>query len=151
MRCQTPGPCHAGTAPRDRSRSCCPSLLLAACGEDDAGDAAADDVPPAVAEAIEAGKQLSLTAGCTACHGVDGRGGIGPAWAGSLGETVELADDSTATIDEAYITRAIEDPAAQVHTGFSVAMPEVELSDDQIADLVAYILSLNGATSAEGG
>ena len=52
-----------------------------------------------------------------ACHGADGEGGIGPAWAGSLGTEIELDDGTTVTVDEAYLTRAIADPGARRKPG----------------------------------
>ncbi|MET0146083.1 MAG: cytochrome c [Ilumatobacteraceae bacterium] len=122
---------------------------VAACGDDDEDVSSGE--PPGASDAVAAGKDLARASGCTACHGVDGQGGIGPAWAGSLGTTIELTDGSTATIDEAYITQSIHDPPAHVQEGFAVAMPANELTDEQVADIVAYILSLNGASPAAGG
>ena len=83
-------------------------------------------------------------AGCTACHGADGEGGIGPAWAGSLGTEIELDDGTTVTVDEAYLERAITDPAAEIHAGFSVTMPENQLTDEEVAQVIDYIVSLDG-------
>jgi cytochrome c553 len=109
------------------------AAVAAACGNGGAG--ASSDLSPAA-------KQLAKTSGCTACHGAKGEGGIGPAWTGALGSTVTLTDGSTATVDEAYLTRSIKDPAAQVVAGFSVSMPKNNLSDQDVADLVAYISAL---------
>src|SRR6476661_6106775 len=92
--------------------------------------------------AVAHGKELARSSGCTACHGANGEGGLGPAWVGALGSTVELVDGTTVTVDEAYLTRSIKDPQAQVVDGYSVAMPQNELSDADIADIVAYITSL---------
>jgi cytochrome c oxidase subunit 2 len=114
-------------------------LVATGCGGDDDGGGGA-----ALSPAAEEGRELTREAGCTACHGVDGQGGIGPGWVGSLGTEIELDDGTTVTVDEAYLTRAIADPSADVHTGFDVQMPENDLSGDEIASIVEYILSLNG-------
>jgi cytochrome c oxidase subunit 2 len=111
------------------------AVLAAACGN---GGAGASDLSPAA----EHGRQLARTKGCSACHGANGEGGIGPAWTGALGSTVELTDGSTVTVDKAYLTRSIEDPGAQVVDGYSVTMPKNELTDQEVADLVAYITAL---------
>ncbi len=108
---------------------------VAACGDDGGGTSSLSD-------AAKHGQQLAKSAGCAACHGADGQGGIGPAWTGVLGSTVTLTDGSTVTVDEAYLTRSIKDPQAQVVKGFAVSMPANDLSDQDIADLVAYITSL---------
>ena len=113
------------------------ALGAASCGDDDGGSSGS-------AEADE-GQQIARRAGCNACHGADGEGGIGPAWAGSLGSEIELDDGTTITVDEAYLTRAIADPAAETHAGFAVTMPENSLTDAEIAEVVDYIVSLDGA------
>ena len=69
------------------------------------------------------GERIARRAGCTACHGADGEGGIGPAWAGSLGTEIELDDGTTVVVDEAYLTRAIADPERRGRAGFDVTMP----------------------------
>jgi cytochrome c oxidase subunit II len=92
--------------------------------------------------AAKHGQDLVRSNGCTACHGANGQGNLGPAWAGALGSTVKLTDGTTVTVDEAYLTRSIKDPQAQVVDGFAVAMPQNDLSDADIADIVAYITSL---------
>jgi cytochrome c oxidase subunit 2 len=112
------------------------AALAAACGDGGAG------ATSNLSAAAKHGQQLAKTSGCTACHGAKGQGGIGPAWTGALGSTVTLTDGSSVTVDEAYLTRSIEDPEAQVVAGFSVAMPKNNLSDQDVADLVAYISAL---------
>ena len=61
-----------------------------------------------------------------------------------MGTEVTLTDGSTVTVDEAYLTRSITEPDAQVVEGFSVKMPKTALTDAEVADLVAYIASLSG-------
>ncbi len=121
-----------------------PVLMAAvgACGGDDGGA----DLPPEAAE----GRRVALRNGCTACHGADGQGGTGPAWVDAYGSTVELEDGSTAVVDDQYLTTAIADPDAQVHAGFSIAMPDNQLSDEEIASVVAYIRAL-GTPDGTGG
>ncbi|MCO5222006.1 MAG: c-type cytochrome [Thermomicrobiales bacterium] len=99
--------------------------------------------PVALMGDVEAGKKLS--AQCTICHSVNGGVGIGPTWKGLFGSDVELANGTTVKADEAYLTESIKDPAAQVVKGFAAGtMPlyGTVLSDQQIADLVAYIKTL---------
>jgi mono/diheme cytochrome c family protein len=118
--------------------------VLAACGDDDTADSS-------LSAAAAHGKQLARTAGCSACHGVDGSGGIGPAWTGLLGRQVTLTDGSTLTADDAYIAESIRDPKAKVVAGFSVSMPDPRLDDADVADLVAYIVTLGATTGSSGG
>lgn len=90
-----------------------------------------------------AGQQVAQTAGCIACHSVDGSALVGPTWQGLYGSEVTLADGSTVTADAAYITESIKNPNAKVHEGFTPTMPTFpQLTDDDIANLVAYIQTL---------
>jgi cytochrome c oxidase subunit 2 len=118
------------------------AFAAAGCGGD---DGAGDRGSPLAVEA----RQISRRAGCTACHGADGEGGVGPGWAGSLGTEIALEDGTTVVVDEAYLSRAIADPRAQVRAGFDITMPENRLTDDEIATLVEYIVSLNASPAPE--
>jgi cytochrome c oxidase subunit 2 len=112
-------------------------VALGACGDD-----APTGGEPGTDDPVGRGQQLARTRGCSACHGADGQGGLGPAWTGLLGSTVELTDGSTVVADEAYVTESITEPTAKVVDGFALAMPTTDLSDAEVADLVAYIVSL---------
>ncbi|MDQ3548903.1 MAG: c-type cytochrome [Chloroflexota bacterium] len=91
-----------------------------------------------------AGQQIAAENGCTACHSIDGSVGIGPTWQGLFGSEVPLADGTTVTADEAYISESILAPTAKLHEGFGPIMPafEGQLNDDQINQLIAYIATL---------
>jgi cytochrome c oxidase subunit II len=117
----------------------CVLALLAACE----GSAGSQSMSPEAEE----GRRIARRAGCTACHGADGQGRIGPAWNDSLGTDVELADGTTVVVDEDYLTRAITDPSAQLRAGFDVSMPANDLTDEEVAAIVAYIVELNGGGS----
>jgi mono/diheme cytochrome c family protein len=117
-------------------------LASVSCGGDDDGSGGASPE-------VRQGRQIAGRSGCTACHGADGEGGIGPAWTGSFGSQVELTDGTTVTVDEAYLVRSIADPNAQVVDGYAVSMPENQLGDDEIAKVVAYIRSLDGTPDTE--
>jgi len=95
---------------------------------------------------VDRGKQLSQNNGCLACHAATAAKGIGPGWGGLYGAEVRLDDGSTAIADDAYILQSIRDPAAKVVVGYIKGlMPPVgsqQMSDDDIAAVVAYIRSL---------
>ena len=56
-----------------------------------------------------------------------------------IGKTETLADGSTALVDEAYLRGFIRDPQARDVKGFPPVMPQIELTDDELDALVAYI------------
>jgi cytochrome c oxidase subunit 2 len=116
-------------------------FAAASCGG--GGDDGSGQLSGAAAE----GKQIAKRSGCAACHGSDGQGGVGPAWAGDLGKQIELTDGSTVTVDEAYLRRSIAKPSAQVHDGFTVSMPKNQLTDEEIDKVIAYIVSLSSGTA----
>ena len=109
-----------------------------ACSDDDAAPA---DVPSG-GSAAERGEQLSRSSGCAGCHGADFGGGAGPEWIGLAGSDVLLSDGSTVVADTDYLTRAIADPSAELVDGYTLKMPANNLSDADVADIVAFIETL---------
>ena len=90
---------------------------------------------------MSAGEQVALGNGCTACHGPNGEGGAGPKWNGLFGSEVKLADGTTVTADDAYLTEAIRDPHAKQVAGYGL-MPENSLNDAEIQSVVEFIKSM---------
>lgn len=93
------------------------------------------------------GEALYASKGCKSCHTIDGSAGTGPTWKGLAGSRVKLADGSTVTADDAYLTTAIQNPDKQVVDGFkpgvmSASVPSGSVSDADAKALVAYIDSL---------
>ncbi len=91
----------------------------------------------------EAGKALVAQNGCGGCHSIDGTKLTGPTWRGLSNSQVKLSDGSTVTVDEAYLTKSITDPNAQIVLGFpSGIMPKFNLTDAQVKAVVSYIETL---------
>ncbi|MBN1453302.1 MAG: cytochrome c oxidase subunit II [Anaerolineales bacterium] len=89
------------------------------------------------------GETLALQNGCQGCHTIDGSPGTGPTWLGLYGKEEEMADGSVIIADNAYLRESILDPQAKIVAGFEgVLMPAYEFSDDQIADIIAYLETL---------
>jgi mono/diheme cytochrome c family protein len=93
-----------------------------------------------------AGQQLFASLGCSGCHLASGAG-AGPPLVGVFGSQVQLQDGTTVTADETYIRNSILNPPNQVVAGYQPIMPSFQgqVSDEQIAQLIAYIKSLGGA------
>lgn len=102
--------------------------------------------PPADESTPEGrGQAVFLQAGCTACHTISGisSGNVGPVLDGLASLAGSRVSGLTA---QEYVRQSIEDPSAFVVEGFTDGiMPpnfaEV-LSEDQINDLVAFLLTL---------
>ena len=89
------------------------------------------------------GQALVAASGCAACHSTTGSPGIGPTWAGLFGRQEELTDGTVITVDEAYIHESIKAPQAKIVAGFeNQLMPTYDFTDEQIADIIAYIKTL---------
>lgn len=89
------------------------------------------------------GQALVAANGCAACHSINGAAGVGPTWQGLFGSTVPLTNGTSVTADDAYITESIKAPQAKIVAGFeNQAMPLYPFTDQQIADIVAYIKTL---------
>jgi cytochrome c oxidase subunit 2 len=88
------------------------------------------------------GQLLVTTNGCAACHSINGAAGLGPTWFGLAGSEVELEDGSIVIADDAFLFESIRDPKAKVVKGFAPTMPVYPFTDEEIADIVAYIKTL---------
>lgn len=89
------------------------------------------------------GGALVAQNGCQGCHSIDGSPNTGPTWLGIYGRQEQLADGSVITADDAYIKESILNPQAKIVSGFEgVLMPAYEFSDEQIADIIAYMQTL---------
>jgi cytochrome c oxidase subunit 2 len=96
------------------------------------GGAAADSLPAR-------GKKLAQAKGCVACHTMDGGPGVGPTWKGLFGKTETMVDGSTALVDDAYLKEFIRNPMARAVKGFAQVMPKIDVTDDELSALTAYI------------
>ena len=91
----------------------------------------------------EAGQNLAVLKGCSACHSVDDTTKIAPPWRDLYGSQIELNDGRLVVVDETYLVESIRDPNAKIVKGFTRgAMPPILLTDDEIGALVAYIKSV---------
>jgi cytochrome c oxidase subunit 2 len=98
--------------------------------------------PEALPGDVAAGQQLATQ--CLGCHSVDGSTLVGPTWKDLYGKTEQLEDGTTVEVDYAYLEQSIRDPMSQIVAGFPPAMPPYDyLTDQQVADLIAYIASLD--------
>lgn len=109
------------------------TVALAACGG--GGDAGGGDAA-AVGKELYAQTVIGAQAGCITCHSLDADTVVvGPSMAG-VG----------ARLSDAELRESILDPNAVLAEGFPAdTMPNVwgdELSDEQVDQLVAYLLSL---------
>lgn len=88
------------------------------------------------------GEALFKQYGCAGCHNGFG---VGPSLAGIFGETVELADGTTVTVDEAYLRRAILNSQADIVAGYPPIMPKFngQISDEEVTLLIEYIQTLS--------
>lgn len=100
------------------------------------------DEPPAAS-----GWRLFQSLGCLTCHAAQA-----PTMAGLYMSERTLADGSTVIADDNYLRRSILDSTAQVVAGYQPIMPSFrgQLSEEQLADLIAYIRSLRDAMIGPG-
>ena len=93
----------------------------------------------------ETGTMLFETKGCIACHTIDGSARVGPTFLHDAGSRITLESGESIVVDEAYLRESIELPRAKSRPGYPPAMPAeyaTLLSDQEKADLVAYIMTL---------
>lgn len=102
-----------------------------------AKEAAAEDLSALSPE--ERGEKLYQTKLCASCHSLDGSRIVGPSFKGLYGRSGELTDGSSYTANDDYIKESILNPNAKIVKDFVPAMPAQQFSDEEIADLIAYI------------
>jgi cytochrome c oxidase subunit 2 len=97
------------------------------------------------------GQDLFRRYGCSGCHNPGGTVRA-PELQGVYGGPVPLSDGTVVTADERYIRDSILNPKAQDAAGYAPVMPTFagQLSEDDLARLVAYIQSI-GAARPQGG
>jgi cytochrome c oxidase subunit 2 len=83
---------------------------------------------------------------CTACHSLDGSPMVGPSFKGLYGKKRMATDlkgvEHGVTADDAYLARAIQDPAAENVKGYPPAMPKNPLTETELKQVIHYIQSL---------
>jgi cytochrome c oxidase subunit II len=111
------------------------------------GEAGATDTPLA-----ELGREAAVQHACVACHTWNGQRHIGPTWSHLYDSRVTLADGRTVVADEAYLTRSMMEPGADIVATFSDVMPasyRYTLSQPDVAAIVAFIRSLENGPSTQ--
>ena len=89
------------------------------------------------------GQNLALLKGCASCHPADNQVKLAPTWLGLYGAKVELDDGTVIVADEPYLIESIKEPNAKIVSGYTNGtMPLIPLTEEEIADLVAYIKSV---------
>jgi len=82
---------------------------------------------------------------CAACHTLDGNRLAGPSFKGLFGKKQTVIRDGRkveVVVDEAYLTRAIATPLAEVPEGYPPAMPALNLLTSEQKALVDWIKTL---------
>jgi cytochrome c oxidase subunit II len=93
----------------------------------------------------ERGRKAALKHACFACHTIDGQPHIGPTWSRLYGHPVALDGGRTVVADEAYLTKSMMEPAADIVLGYKPVMPasfRYTLPPDDAAAIVDFIRSL---------
>lgn len=88
------------------------------------------------------GQQISGAQACTTCHSLDGSAGIGPTVQGYGAVAATRVGGESA---EEYTYHAIVQPIRYIVPGYPnvmYALYDAVLSEQQIADLIAYLLTL---------
>jgi cytochrome c oxidase subunit 2 len=101
------------------------AVALAGCSSD-------AQLSPAAALGLE----IAQDNGCLACHDA---GRVGPDWSGLAGSEVLLEGGSTVVADDAFLRRSIREPEAEIAAGYTVRMPENDLTDAEIEAVIAFI------------
>jgi len=97
-------------------------------------------VPTVQSMNIGMGKALFQSQGCAACHTIDGSGGrVGP----------DLSGEGQKGRSKEWLRTQIRNP--KEHDPRSVMPANSSLTDPQVDQLVAYLLSLTGTSAAVGG
>lgn len=86
------------------------------------------------------GRRVAQDAGCLTCH--TDNTDLAPTWHGLWNSPVTLEDGTVVVADDVYLLRSVEDPSADIVSGYDASMPVIPLNRDEKAALIAYIRSL---------
>jgi cytochrome c oxidase subunit 2 len=103
---------------------------------------------------VELGRAVAVRRACVACHTLDGQRHVGPTWSGLYGSERTLADGRRVIADEAYLTRSMMEPNADLVAGYPQVMPTYQglLTAPETGALIELIRSLkDGPMSASAG
>jgi cytochrome c551/c552 len=110
-----------------------------------AGTTPGETTPAAPSGNAVAGKALFTSQGCNGCHTFKPAGStaqVGP----DLDDLAANAKTANRGPVEQYTAESIEDPGAYVVPGYpNGVMPQFQLSDKQVADLVAFLAGGSGS------
>jgi cytochrome c oxidase subunit 2 len=113
---------------------------------EDEGSAAGTVASDAPAPSVDATCETLLEAkDCLMCHTLDGSEGLGPSLSGLMGSRLQVVvgdERRELTVDEAYLRDAILRPEVHVRVGYSPEMPETELEEGELEQLVECMKSL---------
>ncbi len=117
----------------------------------DSSPVAAEHVRPA-SNVVAEGGRIAAVQGCLKCHSVDGTRHIGPTFVNLYGRAEKLQSGATVVADEAYLTRSMMDPGAELVAGYQNVMPTFQgkLAPPDAAAIVEYIKSLRSSASRPG-
>lgn len=87
------------------------------------------------------GREVATRRGCIACHSLDGKPGVGPTLKGLYGTDRTLASGQHVVADDAYLTRALVEPNADIVAGFAPTMPSYQgiLEPAEVAALLEWM------------
>jgi len=111
----------------------------------DSSDPPLAEADPGAVPDPHRGERAFKLKGCVSCHTNDGSKLVGPTWKGLYGSRVTVLAggvEADVTADDDYLKRSIRHPPKEVVKGFEPQMPKAELKDNDVADLIAYIKSL---------
>jgi cytochrome c oxidase subunit II len=119
-------------------------VIVAEMTDFDAWVSEQQEIAAEAAQTPEGRGQALITAnGCTACHSLNGAAGLGPTWFQLAGSEVRLSDGTTVIADDAFLAESILQPQATIVAGFeNQQMPTYNFTDEQVADIIAYIKTL---------
>ena len=92
------------------------------------------------------GKALLASKGCIACHSSDGTKLIGPSFKGLFGKHETVVTDGVErdiVVDEAYLKRAIVEPAKDIVMDYQPLMPPLPMTAEEVSQIIEHIKELS--------
>jgi mono/diheme cytochrome c family protein len=79
---------------------------------------------------------------CVACHSLDGSAMVGPTYKGIWGRKGKDTEGNEYVVNEEYVIESIKYPNKRVVAGYAPVMPVLELTDDDIQYIIAFMKTL---------
>lgn len=101
-----------------------------------------EQVPPSAKVPTDPRYRLLDAKECMSCHSLGAEADLAPSFKGIYGRREKMSDGSIITVDDAYLRESIIDPDHRIVDGYDDLMPEPNLTDKEVEEIIDYLKTI---------